>query len=96
MNFRILAAAAVAAAAFAATAAKAEIIPQTQPAVEDAADDAAQTTDGATDRLLIVNGNNGRVVYDDGRDDLFCVTRRVIVGYNEYGYPIRKRTMHCR
>ena len=47
-------------------------------------------------RLLIVNGNSGRVVYDDGRDDLFCVTRRHFVGYNEYGRRIFRRTMRCR
>ncbi len=51
---------------------------------------------GADDRLLIVNGNTGRVVYDDGRNDLFCVTRLRVVGYNDYGRPIRKRTMRCR
>jgi len=54
----------------------------------------AQT--GADQRLLIVNGNNGHVVYDDGRDDLFCVTRRVIVGYTHTGRPIYRRTMRCR
>lgn len=50
----------------------------------------------ANDRLLIVNGNNGHVIYDDGRDDLYCVTRRHIVGYDDWGYPVRRRTMHCR
>jgi hypothetical protein len=48
------------------------------------------------DRLLIVNGNTGHVVYDDGRDDLFCVTRRVVVGYTEEGRRIVRRNMHCR
>jgi hypothetical protein len=48
------------------------------------------------DRLLIVNGNSGRVIYDDGRDDLFCVTRRRFVGYNDYGRRIWRRTMRCR
>jgi len=47
-------------------------------------------------RLLIVNGNSGHVIYDDGRDDLFCVTRRRVVGYNDYGRRIWRRTMRCR
>lgn len=50
----------------------------------------------ASDRLLIVNGNTGRVVYDDGRDDLFCVTRKICVGYTSEGRPIFRRTMVCR
>ncbi len=50
----------------------------------------------AEERLMIVNGNTGRVVYDDGYDDLICVTRRIIIGYNDYGRPIIRRTMHCR
>jgi len=54
----------------------------------------AQTT--TSDRLMIVNGNNGQVIYDDGRDDLFCVTRRVIVGYTYDGRPVYRRTMRCR
>ena len=48
------------------------------------------------DRLLIVNGNNGHVVYDDGRDDLFCVTRRYVAYYNYHGRPVYRRTMRCR
>ncbi len=57
----------------------------------------AQAEEGApTDRLLIVNGNTGRVVYDDGRDDLFCVTRRYVAGHNQYGRPVIRRTMRCR
>jgi hypothetical protein len=51
---------------------------------------------GADDRLLIINGNNHRVIYDDGDDDLICITRHVIVGHNAYGRPIYRRTMHCR
>jgi hypothetical protein len=47
-------------------------------------------------RLLIVNGNSGHVVYDDGRNDLFCVTRRHFVGYNDYGHRVFRRTMRCR
>lgn len=50
----------------------------------------------ANDRLMIVNGNTGHVIYDDGRDDLFCVTHRHVVGYNEYGRRIWRRTMRCR
>ena len=49
-----------------------------------------------SDRLLIVNGNTGRVIYDDGRDDLFCVTRRYVAYYNHWGRPIIRRTMRCR
>jgi hypothetical protein len=47
-------------------------------------------------RLLIVNGNNGHVVYDDGRDDLFCVTRRYVAYYNYHGRPVFRRTIRCR
>ena len=50
----------------------------------------------AEDRLLIVNGNSGRVVYNDGRNDLFCVTRVVFSHYDYYGRPHYKRTMRCR
>jgi hypothetical protein len=48
------------------------------------------------DRLLIVNGNSGRVVYDDGRNDLFCVTRRHFIGYNDDGHRVFRRSMRCR
>jgi hypothetical protein len=51
---------------------------------------------GGDDRLMIVNGNNGRVIYDDGQDDLFCVTRKKVVGYSWDGYPIYRRVMRCR
>lgn len=47
-------------------------------------------------RLLIVNGNSGRVIYDDGRNDLFCVTRRRIVAHDDWGRPIYRRKMRCR
>lgn len=50
----------------------------------------------ANERLMIVNGNSGHVIYDDGRDDLFCVTRRRVVGHDEYGRRIWRRTMRCR
>ncbi len=56
----------------------------------------AAYAEDANDRLLIVNGNTGHVIYDDGRDDLFCVTRRRVVGYNDYGRRIWRRTMRCR
>jgi hypothetical protein len=48
------------------------------------------------ERLVIVNGNNHHVIYDDGKDDLFCVTRRIVVGYTDSGRPIFRRTMRCR
>lgn len=57
---------------------------------------ATHVSDSADDRLMIVNGKTGRVIYDDGKDDLFCVTRKVIIGYDEDGDPIRKRVMRCR
>ena len=50
----------------------------------------------ATDRLMIVNGSSGHVVYDDGRNDLYCVTRRHVAGYNQYGHRVYRRNMHCR
>jgi hypothetical protein len=53
-------------------------------------------TNSADDRLLILNGDTSHIVYDDGQDDLFCVTRKVVVGYNGWGFRIRKQTMHCR
>jgi hypothetical protein len=56
---------------------------------------ADESTRGADDRLMIVSGNTGRVIYDDGRDDLFCVTR-AYGWYDAYGYFHRSRTMRCR
>ena len=46
------------------------------------------------DRLLIVKDHH--VIYDDGRNDLFCVSRVVVAGYSYYGRPIYRRTMSCR
>ena len=46
--------------------------------------------------LVVVNGDTGRVVYDDGYDDAFCVTRRRFIGYDWWGNPIFRRTMRCR
>jgi hypothetical protein len=56
----------------------------------------AQDQGQGQERLLIVNGNTGRVVYDDGRDDLFCVTRRHVAYYDYHGRPVTRRTMRCR
>jgi hypothetical protein len=56
----------------------------------------AQGKGQGNDRLLIVNGNTGHVVYDDGRNDLFCVTRRYVAYYNHHGRPVHRRTMRCR
>jgi len=61
------------------------------------ADDKVHQRDaGFQEQLLIVDRNTGRVVYDDGVDDLFCVTKRVFVGYNRNGYAMYRRTMRCR
>ena len=57
------------------------------------ADQTAPAT--ADSRLMIVDGNTDQVIYDDGRDDLFCVTR-VHRWYDAYGYHHRRRTMRCR
>jgi hypothetical protein len=46
------------------------------------------------DRLVIVKDRH--VIYDDGHDDLFCVSRLVVAGYTYYGRPIYRRTMTCR
>jgi len=57
------------------------------------ADEAAPSV---SDRLVIVNGNTNEVIYDDGEDDLFCVTRRHFIGYNDNGHKVYRRTMRCR
>jgi hypothetical protein len=51
--------------------------------------------DPPTNRLVIVDGATDQVIYDDGRDDLFCVTR-VHHWRDEDGLRHRRRTMHCR
>jgi hypothetical protein len=51
---------------------------------------------GLKEQLLIVDRNSGHVVYDDGRNDLFCVTQRFKVGYAESGRALYRRTMSCR
>jgi hypothetical protein len=60
-----------------------------------AAAPAANSMD-AQERLMIVNRNTGRVIYDDGRSDLFCSTRVYIAGYTDWGRPIYRRNMRCR
>ena len=55
-----------------------------------------ETPAQADNKLLIVDRDRGRVIYDDGRNDLFCATRQVFVGYNYYGRPLYRRTMRCR
>jgi hypothetical protein len=61
-----------------------------------APEESAADGDVAEDRLLIVNRNSGRVIYDDGRNDLYCATQRIVVGYTCWGRPIYRRTMRCR
>jgi hypothetical protein len=56
----------------------------------------ATSLDQASERLMIVNRNTGRVIYDDGRNDLFCATSVYIAGYDDWGRPIRRRSMRCR
>ena len=57
---------------------------------------AEENDGGLKDQLVIVDRNAGRVIYDDGRNDLFCVTQRHWVGYNRYGTPVYRRSMNCR
>lgn len=57
---------------------------------------AAQSEDSANNRLVIINGHNHHVIYDDGNDDLICVTRKHFVGWDDDGHRIYRRTMHCR
>jgi hypothetical protein len=59
-------------------------------------DAAAPASNESNNRLMIINGNSGRVIYDDGRDDLFCVTRRYFVGWDCYGRRLYRRVMGCR
>ncbi len=46
------------------------------------------------DRMLIVKDQ--LVVYDDGRNDLFCRSPVVVADYTYSGPPIYHRTMRCR
>jgi hypothetical protein len=57
---------------------------------------AAPALNGSSYRLMIINGNSGSVIYDDGRDDMFCVTRHYFVGWDYYGRRLCRRTMECR
>jgi hypothetical protein len=58
---------------------------------------AAQGADRADqDRLMIISRNTGRVIYDDGRNDMYCVTQRYVSAYDYYGRPIMRRSMRCR
>jgi hypothetical protein len=50
---------------------------------------------GGDNQLIIVNDYSGRVVYDNGRDDMFCVTRRYFVGSDYYGRRIFRGAMAC-
>jgi hypothetical protein len=57
---------------------------------------AAPASNESNNRLMIINGNSGRVIYDDGRDDMFCVTRRYFAGWDYYGRRLYRHTMGCR
>lgn len=49
----------------------------------------------ADNRLMIVDGNTDEVIYDDGRDDLFCVTR--VHAWRDWrGHLHHHRRMRCR
>ncbi|MCW1841886.1 hypothetical protein [Prosthecomicrobium hirschii] len=94
MTLRTTAALALLVLALGAGAARAEVVVQANNLEAGAIIDADPAP--AEDRLLIVNGNSGRVIYDDGRNDLFCVTRVVFSYYDHYGRPHYRRTMRCR
>jgi hypothetical protein len=51
---------------------------------------------GPKNGFVIADGDTGRVLYDDGNDDAFCVTRRRFVGFDWYGEPIFRRVTRCR
>ncbi len=55
----------------------------------------AATADDPSARLMIVDGNTEQVIYDDGVDDLFCVTR-LHRWRDENGYRHHHRSMRCR
>ncbi|MGL4636079.1 MAG: hypothetical protein ACRCWF_08870 [Beijerinckiaceae bacterium] len=48
-----------------------------------------------TNRFHIVDGDQGRVVYDDGRNDGGCIFRRKFVGYDYWGNPRFRKVFHC-
>jgi hypothetical protein len=56
----------------------------------------AEDQTAGQDRLLIFDRNKRRVIYDDGRNDLFCATGVYVAGYTWNGYPIYRRNMRCR
>jgi hypothetical protein len=56
---------------------------------------AAQAGSHSRNSLVVVDGDRGRVVYDDGMDDGACVYRRKFVGYDYYGDPIFRKVMRC-
>lgn len=64
----------------AASAARADVFLQEMSTGESADDIAVTQHDANIDdgRLLIFNGNTAKVIFDDGRNDPFCVTRKVI------------------
>jgi hypothetical protein len=94
--FRAIIAAAAVSISFAATAnAQSFTVDQGEEEYINEAASPARPVQG-DNRLLIVNGNTGHVVYDDGRDDLFCVTRRYVAYYTYHGRPVYRRTMRCR
>jgi hypothetical protein len=50
----------------------------------------------SNNRLMLIDRNTGRVIYDDGRNDLFCVTGIYIAGHTPSGRPIYRRNLRCR
>jgi hypothetical protein len=52
---------------------------------------AAPASNKSNNRLMIINGNSGRVIYDDGRDDMFWVTVTSSDGITTAGASIAAR-----
>lgn len=44
---------------------------------------------------MIINGNSGRVIYDDGHNDTFCVTGLYFIGWDYHGRRLYRRTTGC-
>jgi hypothetical protein len=80
----------------AASSSQAQVFPVAQDQIAASEEFTAQDQAAAEERLMIVNRNTGRVIYDDGRNDLFCATRLYVVGYTDWGRPIYRRNMRCR
>ena len=78
------------------SASQAQVFPAAQDEFAAAGEAAAPDQAAGQDRLMIVNRNTGRVIYDDGRNDLFCATRLFVAGYTDWGRPIYRRSMRCR